>query len=388
MKESFDAIVIGVGSMGSAACFELTRRGFRVLGLDRFPVPHENGSHTGQSRIIRKAYFEHPDYVPLLESAYRAWADFERLSGEKFYTETGLLYAGPDHSALIKGVQESAVRYGIAVEDLAPADRSRFSVFDIPADYRVLYEPQAGFLTPESAISAYVRCAGAMGARFLFGEKIIRWQQDGEGVTVETSAGSYRAARLVLAGGAWTSQLLPDLASRLKVTRQIIAWFHTRQPERFAPERFPCWLIDEQETGNVFYGFPQLDPSRFPGPQGLKVAQHDPGPVVDPERSDRHVSESETGILAQFMDRFMPDQRSDISALKSCLYTYSPDEHFIIDAVPGTDGRVVLAAGFSGHGFKFVPVIGEILADLALSGATGHPAAFLSLDREALRHSS
>lgn len=200
-------------------------------------------------------------------------------------------------------------------------------------------------------------------------------------MVVQTNAGSILTDRLVVTAGAWTSYVLPALADKLKVTRQTIAWFHTRQPERFAPEHFPCWLLDEHTSGDVFYGFPQLNPDAFGAPAGLKIALHNPGQPVDPDHCEREVSEQEAAKMQSFMDRYMPGQRVGISMLKSCLYTYSPDEHFVIDVLPDSDGKVVVAAGFSGHGFKFVPVIGQILADLAIQGATTQPAGFLSMAR-------
>lgn len=386
MADTYDVIVIGAGSMGSAAMYQLARRGFRVLGLDQFAVPHENGSHSGQSRIIRKAYFEHPDYVPLLERSYQAWAELESETGLKFYTETGLLYAGPSESVLIKGVRESAGRYQVPVHQLSPAEAHvRYPAFRIPSGYDVLLEPAAGFLKPEQAIAALVSRATDLGAELKTGIKVNGWSRVAAGVEVATQAGVFRADRLIIAAGSWAGHLIPELKPSLTVTRQVMCWFHTRQPETFAPDRFPCWLLDEADTGHVFYGFPQLNPTEYPGPEGLKFARHNPGTRTEAGLADTGNHTDEIDLLRRSAENLFPGQVQGLSQVKTCLYTYSPDEHFMIDLLSPHDGRVVVAAGFSGHGFKFVPVIGEILADLAVDGKTGHPAKFLSLGNRALR---
>jgi len=380
-----DVIVLGLGSMGSATCYELARRGARVLGIDQFNVPHENGSHGGQSRIIRKAYFEHPDYVPLLLESYDAWREFESVSGEDFYTETGLLYAGAPDSILISGVEESARIHDIRVEVLsADEQRRRFPMFNIPSGYKIIHEPESGFIRPEAAVGAYLRCAKHFGATVIAGERVLDWQQEGEGVVVRTTTETYRAEKLILAAGAWTGGLLKPFLPKLKVTRQVVTWFQTREPMVFRPGIFPCWLIDEHEPGDVYYGFPQLEESKYGRPGGLKVAQHNPGRPVNPDEVERGISQDEVDHMTAVMERYFPGQYAGLSEAKTCLYTYSPDEHFILDFAPGYGQRVVVAAGFSGHGFKFVPVVGKILADLAMHGQTSYPVGFLSASRAAL----
>ncbi|MFM9074424.1 MAG: N-methyl-L-tryptophan oxidase, partial [Bacteroidota bacterium] len=230
MEATYDVIVIGVGSMGSATCYQLARRGLRVLGLERFSVPNEMGSHAGQSRIIRKAYFEHPDYVPLLHRSYEGWSALEASSGVKLYHETGLLYAGGPTSALLKGVRESAELHHIPLESIPAGKRSnRFPAFQIGDDYDLLFEPNAGFIVPDLAITTFVKGAERAGAVIRQHERVINWKSDGSGVSVITESGHYKAAKLVITAGPWAYDLIPELKTLLKVTRQLFAWF---MPER------------------------------------------------------------------------------------------------------------------------------------------------------------
>ena len=386
MAASYDVIVLGVGSMGSAAVYQLARRGFRVLGLDQFAVPHDRGSHGGQSRIIRKAYFEHPDYVPLLERSYHAWSELESETGTRLYTETGLLYAGSSESILIQGVLASAEQYCIPVQRISPAEAGRtYPAFHIPDGYEVVLEPEAGLLKPEAAIQTLLNRAVELGATIKTGVQASGWSRVSDGVEVSTNEGKFRAARLIVTAGSWAGNLVSLLKPSLKVTRQVVCWLRTRQPEIFAPGKFPCWLFDEAETGNVFYGFPQLDPKQYPGPEGLKFAQHNPGRTTDPDTVDPGDLSQELELLHRSARNLFPNQIDGIQEVKTCLYTYSPDEHFMIDLLPEHDQRVVVAAGFSGHGFKFVPVIGEILADLTINGSTVQPAGFLGLRNRLLK---
>ena len=382
MENRFDVIVIGVGSMGSATCYALARRGLRVLGLERFTIPNEMGSHGGQSRIIRKAYFEHPDYVPLLHRSYEGWSGLEASSGVKLYHETGLLYTGRPSSLLLKGVRDSAKLHDIPLESI-PSDKvsDRFPAFRIADGYDVLFEPKAGFIIPDLAITTFVKGAEQSGAVIRQHERVIKWLSDGSGVSVTTENGHYTAEKLVITAGPWAYDLIPELKSQLKVTRQTFAWFMPEHQQRFTIGNFPCWLVDQFETGAAWYGLPMLPSERFGGPQGLKVGQHNPGAASHPDQVDRTVKPEELAQLIREVDRFFPGATQKLLTTKVCLYTYSPDENFIIDKLPDNQDRVVFAAGFSGHGFKFLPVIGEVLADLSIEGRTSHPVGFLSMAR-------
>ncbi len=382
----YDVIVIGVGSMGAATCCELASRGAKVLGLEQFSIPHDQGSHAGQSRIIRKAYFEHPDYVPLLERAYENWRALERETSTQVYYPTGLLYAGTPQGVLMAGVAASAAQYQVKVEPWTHQQcKDKYPAFTLPSHYQLLFEPDAGFLTPERAILLYTELAIHYGAEIHANEGVISWQLEKGGVMVRTAKGTYYGRKLMLSSGAWTPQLQPALANQLKVTRQVIAWVNPVKNKPVALGQFPCWLIDREDGPGMYYGFPQLPAGQFGAPIGMKVALHYPGEVVHPDKVNRTVGEEEANSLLHGFQQWLPGVYQRTHALKTCLYTNTPDENFIIDLVPGTEGRVAIAAGFSGHGFKFASVVGEVLADLAQEGGTRLPIGFLSLQRPGLR---
>lgn len=367
--------------MGSAACWYLAKRGQNVLGLEQFNTPHENGSHAGQSRIIRKAYFEHPDYVPLLERAYANWRAFESESGSTLYHRTGIVYFGKKENENISGIRNSARLYNVPIEDLTPHNaKKRYPAFNVPADFDVIFEPDAGFVTPERTIESYVAESQKNGAVIKTNSPVLKWKQEPNGIRVHTEAREYTCEKLVITAGAWTSRLIPELKSKLQVTRQVLAWVMPPDTSPFSLENFPCWFVEDPDLG-TFYGFPVLPPSVFSGPKGLKLAHHHPGMTCEPEDIHADVPLVEKQKLHDFLRAYLPSVGDQISHLKNCLYTYSPDSHFIIDHLPGYENRVVIASGFSGHGFKFVPVVGEILADLAMKGRTDLPIGFLRAER-------
>jgi sarcosine oxidase len=392
----YDAIVIGVGSMGASACWFLSERGLKVLGLEQFDIVHEKGSHTGQSRIIRKAYFEHPDYVPLLERAYQHWDSFSHKTRSRIYERTGILYIGKPENENIKGILRSASLYKVPVEEIPTAQSmnpgsrikeqgsrnqfKQFPEFKIPADFKAIVEPDAGFVTPERAIHLYAEEARKNGAVLKTNEAVKEWKEEGSRMKVTTGNTSYTCDKLIITAGSWSSKMLPRLSTRLKVTTQILAWVQPRHPERFALGNFPCWFIEDPEKG-TYYGFPILPEKDFGGPTGFKLARHYPGTVTNADHADRTIPEDFQSEIHQVLQKYIPGADGPLVATKTCLYTYSEDEHFIIDHLPGYSKRVTIACGFSGHGFKFVPVVGEILADLAIKGKTDLPMDFLRLSR-------
>lgn len=375
-SRTYDVIVLGAGSMGSAACWFLARRGVRVLGIEQFDIPHELGSHTGQSRIIRMAYAEHPDYVPLLVRAYENWKTLEEQSGSQVYFRTGLVYFGRPEDATLRGVRRSAEKYGITVNPLPAADTVRkYPQFAVLSDYERLEEPDAGFVTPERAILLFTDQALRHGAAILTATKINGWQRDGGGFVVHTSRGDLSCEKLVITAGAWTGKLVSSLAPRLRVTRQVLAWMTPKRCEPFALGVFPCWIADQ------FYGFPMLPVDAFGGPAGLKVARHVPGAPSDPDSLDRVPNAADEQELVDALNRFIPDGYGATHVMRVCMYTCTPDENFVLDYLPGYENEVAIAAGFSGHGFKFAPVVGEIMADLAMNGGTALPIGFLNARR-------
>lgn len=375
MADSFDVIVIGLGVMGSATCHHLAQRGARVLGLEQFEVPHARGSSHGSTRLYRQAYFEHPDYVPLLLRAFELWKELERQSGQELFPVAGGIYIGKADDPLVVGSLEAARRHGLAHEML---DRNeiarRFPQFRLPDGYVGFWEDNAGFLLADRIVIAQCRLAMERRAELHANEPVVQWSADETGVSVKTPKGTYSAGHLVFCGGPWTGKLLRDLDVELVVTRQVLGWFWPREPKRFEIGRFPCWAIGHAD-GTLHYGFPM-----FPGEPGLKAALHAPATVTDPDHVDRTPRPEDEAQIRAALERFLPEADGNLMGLRFCLYTNSPDGHFVLDRHP-RHPRVSVACGFSGHGFKFGSVVGQVMADLALEGRTDLPARFLSLER-------
>ncbi len=357
--DAFDVAVVGLGATGAAAARELARRGGRVLGLDRARPPHDLGSSHGQSRIIREAYFEHPLYVPLVRRAYRGWAALEQESGRRLLRQTGGVMIGPGDWTLIPGALASARDHGLAHEEIeAPEARRRFPALRVPDGSVAVWEPRAGILDPEASVAALLEGARGSGAVLRLAEPVRSWRADANGVAVETSAARYRAERLLLAAGPWLRELVRDPHLPLTVERQVVFWFQPRRsPDLFSPERLPVFLW-EFAPGRLFYGLPDLG-------RGVKVACHHQGEDVDPETVSRQVEAEEVETIRTLLRRHVPDADGPLEATSVCLYTNTRDGHFLLDHHPRFP-RVVLASPCSGHGFKFAPVLGEILADLVL----------------------
>ena len=337
------------------------------------------GSHTGQSRIIRKAYFEHPNYVPLLERAYQNWQSLEQEISNQIYFKTGLLYFGPSNHLLIKGTQKSAIKYGIKVNELDRKEQlDKFSQFKVPENYTNLLEVDAGFVTPERAILSYTEQALKYRAIIHTKEKTLEWSKKDGIIQVKTNKQIYKCKKLVLTAGAWTSKF--SNVKNLNVTRQILAWAKPEKPDMFELNNFPCWTFTDPSVNGIYYGFPSLPRSTFEEPSGIKFAHHTKGKLTDPDIVNRNVSKEEEKTLVEAIKKFIPKGIETITSLKTCLYTYSPDEDFILDFYNNNED-VVIASGFSGHGFKFASVIGEILSELVTKGNSIHPINFLKSNR-------
>jgi sarcosine oxidase len=368
--------------MGSSTCYFLAQRGFKVLGIEQFDIPHELGSHTGQSRIIRKAYFEHPDYVPLLNRAYQNWKSLEEETGTKMYYRTGLVYFGNSGNEMMKGVKQSSSLYNIPVENInASAAAKRFPAFKILTGFETLYEPDAGLIPPEKVIQLYTEQAIKHGAEIHTKENVVKWKKEGDGMIVITDKNIYRCSKLVITAGAWAGKMIPGLADKIKVTRQFIAWIKTKRENDFKLNNFPCWMLADDEKPGAFYGFPILPVKTFGEPAGLKIAWHQPGIITDPDNVNRQTMQEDLANLEYFLKKYLPGTFESMLSAKTCLYANTPDENFIIDKLPGHEDHVAIACGFSGHGFKFVSVVGEILADLAIDRTTKQPIEFLNAKR-------
>jgi sarcosine oxidase len=368
-----DAIVVGLGGFGSAALYHLALRGARVLGLESFHAAHAWGSSHGQTRIIRKAYFEHPNYVPLLHAAYALWRALEQETGRTLLVQAGLVLSGRPESESIAGTLRSAREHNLAVELLSPADaRRRFDGFVFPDDFQTIFEQQAGFLEVESCVQSHLDRARALGASMGFGEPVVSWRAVAGGVEVVTSQNCYQAGRLVVTAGPWASQILAELlAAQLQVVRKPVFWFPAGRNLSLSAGT-PTFFFET--AFGQFYGFPRIDGNC------LKVAEHTRGDVADPGSVDRALHPEDLAAVARFLRVHLPGVRPIPAAHSVCLYTKTPDQHFLIDWHP-RHRQVVFGAGFSGHGFKFTTVLGQALAEMALNGRTALPVQFLSLSR-------
>jgi monomeric sarcosine oxidase len=371
---TYDAIVLGCGAVGGAALGHLARRGLRVLGLERFTPPHDRGSSHGRTRMIRQAYFEHPDYVPLVLRAYEQWLALERAVGRTLYRETGLLEIGLSTGSVLAGVLASARQHNLAVEELSADDAGRrFPDFTVPDGMRGVFERHAGFLYVEDCVRAQIEQALIAGAELHSEETARSWHVVGANVLVDTDRGRYEAPRLVITTGAWAGQLLADLKVPLVVRRKPQYWFAARGEAYRADAGTPAFLYETPQ--GVFYGFPVV------GPEGMKCAEHSGGAVMaDPLQMSRDVDSTDLARVTRFIRECLPQLTTTLNDHAPCMYTMSPDENFLVDLHP-RHPQVSFVAGLSGHGFKFAPVLGEALADLATMGRSDLPVEFLTVKR-------
>ena len=371
---TYDVIVVGIGGMGSATVYELASRGLKVLGLEQFDIPHDQGSSHGVNRVIRLAYYEDPSYVPLMRRAFERWHDLEAVAGEKLLYTTGSVDASREDHEVFTGSLRSCLEHDLPHEALTSAEMtSRFPGYNLPADFMGLLQPAGGFLLSERCIVDYVFGALKLGAEVRAREPVLGWDLSGDTVQVETGRGKYEAGALVITAGAWTETLTPSLAHLAVPERQVLGWFQPLRPERFTLDNFPVTNLAVDE--GRYYAFPVY------GIPGFKIGRyHHLEENSSADDLDRVCRDEDEEILRLGVANYFPDANGPVLSMKVCMFTNTPDEHFIIDAVPGAP-NVYIAAGFSGHGFKFCSVIGEIMADLATNGDTGHDISLLRLDR-------
>ncbi len=374
MASHFDVIVVGLGAMGSAAAYHLASRGEQVLGLDMHPKGHDLGSSHGDHRIIREAYFEAPEYVPIVQRAYQLWRDLERVSGrDDILTMTGGLMIGPPDSQVVAGALEAARIHQLPYEVLTPAETAeRFPGFHLDPDMVSVYEENAGYLQPEYGIDAHLELAARHGATLRHAEEVRSWRAEGEGVKVETADNSYTASKLVLTTGPWAGELLADLGLPLVIWRIVNAYFDVELPQQYLASSCPIYLWDTPL--GTYYGFPHL------AGVGLKIGRHDTGEETTARTIRREIDEAEIQQLHDMLARYMPGAVGPVLRTITCMYSMTPDENFIIDRHPEYS-QVVFGCGFSGHGYKFASAIGEILADLALDQTPASDIEFLSASR-------
>ncbi|QDU80362.1 Monomeric sarcosine oxidase [Polystyrenella longa] len=370
----FDCAVIGLGGVGSAAAYHLARRGVNVLGLEQFTPAHDLGSSHGETRIIRQAYFEHPNYVPLILRAYELFKELEETSGKQLLQQCGLLLAGPPEGETIQGARLAQHLHQIPLESVRAADwEDRFPGFRIPNGFDVVFEPVAGFLHVEETVRTHLDEAQKAGADLRFNIEVINWRKEGDQFVITTEFEEFIAHKLIVTAGAWTSELLNSLNVPLQVRRVVLCWNKVQSDCYNLSQGGSCFFM-ETALGE-FYGFPSLDG------QKLKLAEHGGGlDIANPDELIRTKLAGDGDRVAQFIESFMPQLKPQSERQAVCMYTLSPDHHFLVDEHPDITG-IYLGAGFSGHGFKFTSVLGEILADLGSEGRTEHPIDFLRLSR-------
>jgi sarcosine oxidase len=378
VAERFDAIVLGLGGMGSASTFHLARRGLRVLGLERFDVLHPYGSSHGVNRIIRLAYSEHPSYVPLLLRAYELWHELENLHGRQLLYTTGSLEGGLPEGDVFAGAKHAAELHHLSHDVLTGEEISRrWPAFRLPSDHRLVYQPDGGFLASEECILAHVRQGLTAGAELHWREQVLEWGPLQDGVWVRTDRERYEGKRLVVCAGSWLGKLFPDMAARAVPERQVLAWLQPTRPERFALGAFP--VFNTQVDEGHYYGFPEW------GIPGFKFGRyHHLEEQGDPDALDREPSQRDEQVLRAFAERYFPDGAGPTSSLKVCLFENTPDEHFLLGLHPEHE-NVVVAGGGSGHAFKFASVIGELVAQLVAGDSPRLDISLLSPERFAGR---
>jgi sarcosine oxidase len=371
---TFDVAVIGLGAMGSAALFNLARQGRRVIGIEQFELGHDKGSSHGESRIIRLSYFEHPSYVPLARRAMEKWRELEQLCRHNILTVTGVLEAGYPGCPIVEGSLEASRLHGLDHEVLDAAEiNRRFPAFKVPPHWTGLYQPEGGFLRPELAIQQFVGLAERHGAEVRTGTRVLAIEPLGSGVRVRTEAGEIEAGSVIVAAGAWIGDFAPELKPHLKLTRQVLGWFEPLQPAYYSPDRCPVFILESED--DACYGFPD-----FAG-TGVKTASHRKGaylPSADDLSQDGGAADE--AQIRRMLALAMPEANGPLRAMRTCMYTRTPDEDFVIDR-SSADPRIILASPCSGHGFKFASVIGEVLADLALGKTPANDISRFKLER-------
>lgn len=371
----YDVAVVGLGGMGSAILAHCAARGATVAGIEQFQPAHDLGASHGKSRMIRKAYFEDSAYVPLVIRAYELWRQLERETGEELLRMTGVLSVGIESSEIITGTLRAAKEHDLSVERWSQREiEARFPTLALLKDEVALFETDGGVLNPERAVSAHLKVAERKGAEMRFGVAMESWQPADNGFDLRLSDGTQVSTKkLVLALGPWFQKTLESLGVGIRVQRNIQAWF-SPATDMYKASRFPSFLVNRPGLPAPLYGFPDFG-------DGVKAAFHGAGDLTDAEQIDRQVDwPRDVEPIAEALEQWMPGAAKTFREAKPCMYTLTPDEHFVVDHHPG-NSNLVLCGGFSGHGFKFAPVVGEIGADLALAGGTQHKIDFLSLRR-------
>lgn len=375
MTRSLKCAVIGAGAAGSAAAYHLARSGARVCVFEQYPLLHDRGSSHGSTRLFRVAYFEDPHYVPLLRRCIEMWRDLELTSGERLFFQIGALQVGHGDGVLIPGVLRTAKEYDLPIEKLTEhRAKERFPWFNLDKNTSAIVDCEAGFILAESAVRTHLEAARSLGAQICAEERVVNWCDSGKTLSLETDKDKYQFDRIIFTPGAWANRYLAELGINIQPVRKTVHWI-AQGDERFRVGAGFIPFVIETKDSEILYGFPATDDA------GVKIALHTGGENSDtPDNVNRIASIRDDEPVINALNTYAPGLPSIIQRRKTCLYEMSPDGHFIIDKHPD-DNRVVFALGLSGHGFKFTPLIGAVMADLALKGGTLSPIGFLNLNR-------
>lgn len=367
-------IVIGLGAMGGAALCQLARRGVRATGIEQFVVGHEHGSSHGPTRMIRLAHFENGSYVPLLRRSYALWRELEQMVQQTLVVKTGIAEIGLPDGELVRGTLAAASHYDLAHAVLdAKSLMQRYPGFRLPETFVAVLQPDGGYIEAAAALDANIRIATAAGAQVRARETVTAIEPRATGVRVRTDRAVIDADGVIVAAGPWMGKLLPELRLPLRVTRQVVGWFAPQNAEQFAVGHFPVFILETRHGHH--YGFPAY------GTRGMKIAKHHHArEEVDAGSYSRSISAADEAIIRAPLAEHLPAADGPLIEAQTCLYTMTPDDTFIIDHMPGFP-HVVIASPCCGHGFKFSPVVGEILADLVTQGTTAHDIRSFRLQR-------
>ena len=370
----YDCIVIGLGGMGSASLFELSSKGQNVLGIEQFDIGHDKGSSHGLSRIIRIAYWEGIEYVPLVLRAHDRWLELEKTYNEKLLNITGALDIGLESSETIAGSLKACEEFDIPHEIFTSTQLSeKFPAYLLPEEYFSVFQKDGGFLVPESCVKMYVNESINNGADVKQNCKVLGWESDGNIVTVSTSDGNFKTKKLVITAGAWTGILQDEMSRFLTPERQVVSWFRPESPENYNIDKFPVFNMEVPE--GRYYGFP------IHHYEGIKIGRYGHlKETINPDSISREITDLDILTLRVPMEKYFQPTNPEPLFSQVCMFTNTPDEHFILDYLPGND-NVFIASGFSGHGFKFASVIGELISDLMVDGGTEFDLGLFSLDR-------
>jgi sarcosine oxidase len=368
-SKEIDVAVVGGGAMGTATAYQLARRKKDVHLFEQYAIGHELGSSHGYSRIIRRGYAEHPDYVPLVERAYELWRQIEQDSGESLLSITGIVEMGSPETNTVAGSKLASDLHKIPYEYLDAREiMRRHPQFTIPKHFMGVWQKDAGILGVERCLLAFRSQARKRGATLHEEEEVLSIDPvrgKDAGVIIKTRSANYRARKVVVSAGSWATRLLSDLALPLVVERQTLGFYRALKREMFELGTFPLFIM-ELPKKKYYYGFP------YYGVDLMKVAEHHGGKTVTPETVDRRFSESDHRNLHNFLKKFIPQAAGTLQLGKVCMYTNTPDRDFILDVHP-KHPSIAIAAGFSGHGFKFSSAVGEVMADLVEKGRTRLP---------------